>query len=46
MIADRMPGLAAEKMHELRSKFQKHHPVKGRKDPSQHPNNKKRTGVC
>jgi hypothetical protein len=46
MSTDGRPGCAEEKMHELRTKFQKHHPVKGRKDPSQHPNNRKKTGVC
>ena len=37
---------AEEKMHELRTKFHKHHPAKAHKDKTMDPNNKKKAAVC
>lgn len=33
-------------MHELRTKFHKHHPAKAHKDKTMDPNNKKKAAVC
>ena len=42
----RLALCAEEKMHELRSKWQPHHPSKAKQHKHLHQNNKKRTGVC